>query len=121
MKQIHPNYGNCKVCGSSEGERCRTMSDDNCDAGKHVVAHSPQRANQAWTTEEDDRLRDAFNLEIDLEDIVIAHQRSVSSVISRMIHLGLLINRGECYYKIAQDPYSSYGEAKAMKERIYGK
>lgn len=31
---------NCGACGARVGERCRTMSDDQCDAGKHVAAFS---------------------------------------------------------------------------------
>jgi hypothetical protein len=80
----------------------------------------PQRAGLAWTTSEDDMLRDQFNEHCELEAIVLNHQRSVAAVITRMMDLGLLLNRGERYYRVEQDPWSSYGEARALKKKIYG-
>ena len=32
---------NCGACGAKLGERCRTMSDDQCDAGKHGTTAQP--------------------------------------------------------------------------------
>jgi hypothetical protein len=80
----------------------------------------PPRARLAWTSEEDDMLRVQFNDHCELESIVRNHQRSVAAVINRMMDLGLVLNRGERYYRAEQDPWTSYSEALALKTRIYG-
>ena len=80
----------------------------------------PNRAGLAWTAIEDDDLRMAFNSHQELEDIVRFHERSVAAVLTRMIDLGLLLNRGDRYYRVDQDPWSSYAAAKQLKIEIYG-
>ena len=84
------------------------------------MSAQPARSGMAWTTEEDDQLRREFNTYEELGAVVVAHERTVAAVLTRMMHLGLLVNIGNLYYRVYQDPWASYASAKMLQKEIYG-
>ncbi len=68
----------------------RLDKEDRVPEPEHVVESVPDRAQSAWTAEEDERLESAHQLGRTLSELATAHQREISEVIGRLVHLGVI-------------------------------
>jgi hypothetical protein len=70
-----------------------------------------------WTLEECNQLRDEVRAGRGLQDIATIHGRTVYGIISKMVSLNMLVERGWKYYLVKDEkPWVTSEEVKKMYE-----
>jgi hypothetical protein len=70
-----------------------------------MTINNLENAGKIWLPEEVDQLIRAFAEDEPLEAIAIMHGRTPYAILGKLIERGLLVARGDNYYRMEQDPW----------------
>lgn len=75
-------------------------------------------AGTTWSPEELDKMRQEWDARMPLLDMCLAHGRTASAVVSKLVMMGLYLQRDGWYHRIEPDPEFGFAAMRAVDEAM---